>query len=78
MKPKAIFPGSLPSPVLKEPKATGGPARAVFAAVLEPGHRPYAFHRSRVLLTPLPQNLKDLASLFQDAPPDLAGVFLQQ
>lgn len=78
MKPKAIFPDSLPSPVLKEPKATGGPARAVFAAVLEPGHRPYAFHRSRVLLTPPPQNLKDLASLFQDAPPDLAGVFLQQ
>lgn len=63
MKPKAIFPGSLPSPVLKEPKATGGPARGVFAAVLELGHRTYAFHRSSVLLTHPPRNLKDLASL---------------
>lgn len=50
----------------------------MFAAVLEPGHHLYALHRSRMLLTPPPRNLKDLASLFQDAPPDLAGVFLQQ
>lgn len=80
MKPTAIFTGRPPSPAGKELGlyAAGGAARRVFSAVLEPGHHLHTFHRPRVLLTHPPQNLKDLASLFQHAPPGLAGVFLQQ